>query len=119
MINPRARPCAEGTIRSTPIVAGRSVSKKTWTLVAAILGTSTAFIDESVVNVALPAIETDLGASGAAVQWVVNAYTLCLAALLLIGGAAGDRFGRRRIFLIGIGVFAAASIGCGLAASVA
>jgi EmrB/QacA subfamily drug resistance transporter len=118
MINPRARPCAEGSIRSTPIVAGLSLSKKTWTLIAAILGTSTAFVDESVVNVALPAIETDLGASAAVTQWVVNAYTLCLSALLLIGGAAGDRYGRRRVFMAGIAVFAAASVWCAVAANV-
>jgi EmrB/QacA subfamily drug resistance transporter len=116
MINPRARPCAEGTIRSTPIVAGLSLSKKTWTLIAAILGTSTAFVDESVVNVALPAIETDLGASAAVAQWVINAYTLCLSALLLIGGAAGDRYGRRRVFTAGSAIFAAASVWCAVAA---
>ena len=116
MINPRARPCAEGTIRSTPIVAGLSLSKKTWTLVAAILGTSTAFVDESVVNVALPAIETDLGASAAVAQWVINAYTLCLSALLLIGGAAGARYGRRRVFTAGSAIFAAASVWCAVAA---
>ena len=60
-----------------------------------------AFVDEFVVNVALPAMEKDLAASLATMQWVVNAYTLCLAALLLTGGAAGDQFGRRKIFAIG------------------
>lgn len=118
MINPRARPCAEGTIRSTSHVAGFAVSEKTWTLIAGILGSSTAFIDESVVNVALPSIETQLSAPVAVVQWVINAYTLCVAALLLIGGAAGDRFGRRQIFVTGIGIFAAASIWCGFARNV-
>jgi EmrB/QacA subfamily drug resistance transporter len=118
VINPRARPCAEGTIRSTSPIAGLALSEKTWTLVAGILGSSTAFIDESVVNVALPAIETQLGASVAVVQWVINAYTLCVAALLLIGGAAGDRFGRRRIFITGIGIFAVASIWCGFAQNI-
>ena len=83
-------------------------------LVATILGSSIAFIDESVVNVALPAIETDLGASVETIQWLINAYTLCLAALLLVGGAAGDRFGRRPIFMVGTGIFAAASVCCGL-----
>ena len=118
MINPRARPCAEGAIRSTPTVAGLPLGKKTWTLIAAILGTSTALVDESVVNIALPAIETDLGASAAVTQWVVNAYTLCLSALLLIGGAAGDRYGRRRVFTAGIAIFAAASVWCAVAADV-
>jgi EmrB/QacA subfamily drug resistance transporter len=118
VINPRARPCAEGTIRSTSPIAGLALSEKTWTLIACILGSSTPFIDESVVNVALPAIETQMSASVAVVQWVVNAYTLCVAALLLIGGAAGDRFGRRRIFITGIGIFAVASIWCGFARNV-
>jgi MFS family permease len=70
------------------------------------------------VNVALPAIETDLGASAAVTQWVVNAYTLCLSALLLSGGATGDRYGRRRVFTAGIAVFAAAPVCCAGAADV-
>ena len=74
-----------------------------------------AFVDESVVNVALPRMEADLHTSLSAMQWVINAYTLCMSALLLIGGAAGDRFGRRRIFMIGVSVFTLASISCGLA----
>jgi len=74
-----------------------------------------AFVDESVVNVALPRMEADLHTSLSAMQWVINAYTLCMSALLLIGGAAGDRFGRRRIFMIGISMFAVASVACGLA----
>jgi EmrB/QacA subfamily drug resistance transporter len=119
VINARARPCSAEKIRSTRVIGDLAISQKSWALIAAILGSSTAFIDESVVNVALPAIEADLGASVAVVQWVVNAYTLCLASLLLIGGAAGDRFGRRRIYVVGLTVFAAASIWCGLAPSVA
>ncbi len=74
-----------------------------------------AFIDGSVVSVALPAIQGDLGTSVRGAQWIVNAYMLMLAALILVGGAAGDRFGRRRIFVIGIVLFAAASIACGAA----
>ena len=74
-----------------------------------------AFVDESVVNVALPRIESDLGTTLAAMQWVVNAYTLCLSALLLIGGAAADQLGRRLIFLIGVSVLTVASVACGLA----
>ena len=62
----------------------------------------------------LPAIETDLAASVVVIQWIVNAYTLCLSAFLLIGGAAGDLFGRRRMFVIGVAIFAAASVWCGL-----
>jgi EmrB/QacA subfamily drug resistance transporter len=118
VINPRARPCSEGKIRSTPVIVAVTIPDKSWALIAAILGTSTAFIDESIVNVALPAIETDLGASAAVAQWLINAYTLCLSALLLVGGAAGDLFGRRRVFVLGIGLFAFASLWCGLAPSV-
>jgi EmrB/QacA subfamily drug resistance transporter len=77
-----------------------------------------AFVDESVVNVALPRIESDLQTTLSVMQWVINAYTLCMSALLLVGGAAADQFGRRRIFLIGVTVFAVASIGCGLAMDV-
>ncbi len=86
-------------------------------LAACIFASSLAFVDGSVVNVALPAIGESLKAGPAALQWVVNAYLLPLSALLLLGGAAGDRFGRRRVFLIGIALFAAASLVCVLAPS--
>jgi EmrB/QacA subfamily drug resistance transporter len=86
-------------------------------LAATILGSSMAFIDGTAVNVALPALQAGLGASVAEIQWVVEAYTLFLSSLLLVGGALGDRFGRRRIFLFGVAGFALASVGCGLAAS--
>ncbi|HEY2558233.1 MAG TPA: MFS transporter [Caldimonas sp.] len=88
------------------------------TLAATIVGSSLAFIDGSVVNVGLPAIEHDLassGASGASIGWLINAYLLPLGALVLLGGVAGDRFGRKRIFLTGITIFTAASLGCALA----
>jgi EmrB/QacA subfamily drug resistance transporter len=94
------------------------VRRRSWVLAAAILGSTLAFIDNSVVNVALPAIEGSLHTSLAAMQWVVNAYTLCMSALLLLGGAAADQFGRRLMFIVGVGIFAAASIGCGLASNV-
>jgi EmrB/QacA subfamily drug resistance transporter len=110
----RTAPCDEVFIRSARTAAPCTARQKTWVLVATTLGSSMAFIDGSVVNVALPAIEKDLASPLATVQWVVNAYELCLAALLLIGGAAGDQFGRRRLFVIGIAVFAAASIWCGV-----
>lgn len=87
-------------------------------LAAAILGSAMAFIDGTAVNIALPVMEASLAASIAAMQWVVNSYALFLAANLLIGGAAGDRFGRRRVFVIGIAIFTAASIWCGLAPEV-
>ncbi len=90
-------------------------SRKRWILVATVLGSSLTFIDGSALGVALPAIQSDLGAGPAAAQWITNAYLLTLGALVLTGGAAGDRFGRRRVFLIGIGLFVLASVGCGLA----
>jgi EmrB/QacA subfamily drug resistance transporter len=86
-----------------------------WVLAAAILGSSMAFIDSTALNVALPRIQTDLNATGVQVLWMVNAYTMFLAALILIGGALGDRFGRRRVFGAGIALFAGASLACGLA----
>jgi EmrB/QacA subfamily drug resistance transporter len=93
-------------------------AQKRWVLVASILGSSLAFIDGTVVNVALPAIQRDLSASVYQAQWVVESYALLLASLLLVGGALGDRLGRRRIFLIGVGIFGAASIACALSQSV-
>src|SRR5882672_10628729 len=118
MINPRARPCDQGAIRSVRDTSTCLEQQKRWVLVVTILASTMAYVDESVVNVALPAIETDLGTSVVVIQWLVNAYTLSLAALLLIGGAAGDRFGRRLVFVVGTGTFAAASVWCGLSASV-
>jgi len=90
-------------------------SSRPWVLAATILGSSMAFIDATVTNVALPAIQSELAMSVAAAQWVINAYLLPLGALILVGGAAGDRFGRRRIFMIGAVLFTAASMACGLA----
>ena len=119
MINPNAAPCDEGVIRSTRAAADCTARQKSWVLLATILASATANIDESVVNVALPAIEKDLAASVEVIQWLVNAYTLCLSALLLVGGAAADRYGRRKIFITGLAVFAAASLWCGLSPGVA
>ncbi|NJC40548.1 EmrB/QacA subfamily drug resistance transporter [Brevundimonas alba] len=95
-----------------------SAARKRWILAATVLGSSLTFIDGSALGVALPAIQRDLAAGTAAVQWVTNAYLLTLGALVLIGGAAGDRFGRRLVFLIGVAVFALASVACGLAPTV-
>jgi EmrB/QacA subfamily drug resistance transporter len=88
-----------------------------WVLPATILGSSMSFIDGSVVNVALPAMQRSLETSFGTMQWVINGYMLTLASLILIGGSAGDRFGRRRMFMIGLVGFAAASLACGLAPS--
>lgn len=115
MINPRGQPCDEGAIRSVRSVPRCVAARRGWILAATILGSSIAFIDGSVVNVALPAIERDLETSVTLIQWIINAYTLCLASLLLVGGAAGDLFGRRRVFATGIALFALASLWCGLA----
>jgi EmrB/QacA subfamily drug resistance transporter len=89
-----------------------------WILAAAILGTSMAFIDGTVVNVALPALQSSFRATVIDVQWVVEAYGLFLGALILVGGSAGDLFGRRRMFLSGVALFAVASAACGLARSI-
>ncbi len=118
MANPPALPCDELAIRSHRSVPACARARY-WALAVAVLGSTLAYVDESVVNVALPAIESALRTTLPAMQWVINAYTLCMSALLLIGGAAADRFGRRRMFVIGTGVFALGSLGCGLAASVA
>lgn len=90
-----------------------------WVLAATVLGSALTFIDGTVVSVALPAVGADLAAGSVALTWVVNAYTLALAALVLLGGSLGDRYGRRRVFLLGVVVFAAASAACGLAGGAA
>lgn len=93
-------------------------SHSTAVLATTILASSLAFVDGSVINVALPAIGRSLHADAAGLQWLVNAYLLPLSALLLLGGAAGDRFGRRRLLILGTLLFAAASVGCALSPSV-
>src|ERR671937_2267416 len=88
------------------------------TLVAAILGSGVATIDGTIVNVALPAIERDLGGGLVAQQWVANAYLLTLASLILIGGSLGDIFGERRVFAVGVAAFGVLSLACALAPDV-
>jgi len=110
-------PCEEGALLAgvaDPAVRG---SEK-WVLAATILGSSMAFIDGSVVNVALPAIQSALRSSLSDVQWVVAGYSLSLAALMLIGGSLGDLYGERRVFAIGVVLFACASAGCGLSPNI-
>ena len=94
-------------------------SARPFVLVATILASAMAFIDGSIVTIALPALQADLDASFSSLQWVVNAYALMLGGLILVGGGAGDRFGRRRIFTLGIAIFAVASLACALAPSAA
>src|SRR5438046_10717825 len=88
-----------------------------WVLAVAVLGSGMAFLDGTVVNVALPDIGRDLGASTAALQWILNGYLLTLASLILLGGSLGDRYGRRRIFVAGVALFTAASLLCAIAPS--
>ncbi|MGI8810354.1 MAG: MFS transporter [Acidimicrobiales bacterium] len=89
-----------------------------WVVAVAVLGSGLAFLDSTVVNVALPEIGRDLGASTGSLQWILNGYLLTLASLILLGGALGDRYGRRRIFVLGAGLFTAASLLCAVAPSV-
>src|SRR5213596_2696127 len=111
-------PCDESIIRSRPAAAPCSKLAGRWVLVATTLASSMAFIDGTVVNVALPALQANLNATIVDVQWVIEAYSLLLAALLLAGGSLGDHYGRRRVFLIGVTLFACASAWCGLAPNI-
>jgi len=108
-------PRDEGVIRSRTADAPCSPTSGPWILAATIIGSAMAFIDSTVTNVALPSIQTQLGATAVDAQWIVESYALFLAALILVGGSLGDHYGRRRIFTLGITVFALASVGCGIA----
>jgi len=110
--------CDENIIRSGPAGAPCSKTRGHWILAATILASSMAFIDGTVVNVALPALQTNLNATAADVQWVIESYALLLSALLLVGGSLGDHYGRRRVFLLGVAIFAAASALCGFAGNI-
>jgi EmrB/QacA subfamily drug resistance transporter len=110
-----ANPCDRGVVLCAPESGSPAASAQRWVLLASVLGSSMAFIDGTVVNVALPALQRELGATITDVQWVVEAYSLFLAALILVGGSLGDRYGRRRVFAWGTAVFAAASATCALA----
>ncbi len=115
MANIGRSPCDEGVIRSRTADAPCSPTSGPWILAATIIGSAMAFIDSTVTNVALPSIQTQLGATAVDAQWIVESYALFLAALILVGGSLGDHYGRRRIFTLGITVFALASVGCGIA----
>ena len=109
-------PCDEGVILGSPSPDIPCLqAAKPWILAATILASSMAFIDGSVVNVALVALQREFKATLVGVQWVVEAYALFLASLVLVGGSLGDIYGRRRIFALGIAIFAIASVACGLA----
>jgi EmrB/QacA subfamily drug resistance transporter len=107
-----------GAIPHDTAAVSCSVAQRRWTLVAAILGSSLAFVDGTVVNVALPAIQRELDATTADAQWVMESYALFLASLLLVGGVLGDRFGRRAVFMVGTALFTVSSVACALAGTV-
>src|SRR6185295_7676946 len=105
-------PMADGVAVQYGTAQGR------WVIVGAVLGSGVVFLDGTVVNVALPALSRDLHASVRGLQWILDSYLVTLSALLLFGGNAGDRYGRRRMFVAGLAGFVAASVLCGLAPSV-
>src|SRR6202050_1149769 len=111
-------PCDEAVIRSTGADVPCKAQVGRWILAATILASGMAFIDSTVVNIALPALQANLHATVVGVQWVVESYGLFLGALILVGGSLGDLLGRRLLFLIGVAVFAVASIACGFAANI-
>src|ERR1700719_1882813 len=111
-------PCDEAVMEAGSSAAPCAKSAEPWILAVAILGSSMAFIDGTIVNVALPALQKNLGGTVIDMQWVVEGYALFLSALILVGGSMGDLFGRRRMFLSGVAVFAVASARCGLAPNI-
>jgi EmrB/QacA subfamily drug resistance transporter len=116
-----SEPLARGPdARTAPVHVDLTIgsTRGRWVIAATVLGSGIVMIDGTVVNIALPVIGRDFGTGIAALQWTVTAYTLTLSAFLLIGGALGDRYGRRRVFLIGVAWFAVASLLCGLAPSI-
>jgi EmrB/QacA subfamily drug resistance transporter len=111
-------PCADGVIRAGAVASAPTDTRTgRWVLAATILGSSMTFIDGTVVNVALPVLQKELGASVTDAQWIVESYALMLSALLLVGGSLGDRYGRRRVYAAGVAIFALASVWCGLSPS--
>ncbi|HEY9846846.1 MAG TPA: MFS transporter, partial [Candidatus Caenarcaniphilales bacterium] len=118
MANIVKQPCDEGVLRARSCTHACPRNARPWVLLATILGSSMVFIDSTVVNVALPVLQAELNATVVQVQWIVESYALFLAALILVGGSLGDHFGRRRIFVYGVALFALASAWCGLAPDV-
>src|SRR5213594_856610 len=111
-------PCDEAVIRSGSARVPCGEEARLWILAATILGSSMAFIDSTVVNVALPALQASFRATVVDVQWLVESYGLFLGALILVGGSLGDLFGRRPVFVAGVGMFALASVVCGVSSSI-
>jgi EmrB/QacA subfamily drug resistance transporter len=112
------QPCDEALIRAGAPGAPCAHKSRQWVLAATILGSSMAFIDSTAVNVALPALQSNLQATVVDVQWVIESYGLFLSALILTGGALGDSLGRRIMFLVGVVVFAVASAACGFSSTI-
>src|SRR5713226_4468360 len=110
-------PCDEAVIRSVSVRVWCGEEARLWILAATILGSSMAFIDSTVVNIALPALQASFRATVVDVQWVIESYGLFLGALILVGGSLGDLFGRRLMFVVGVIIFAVASICCGAASN--
>src|SRR5437762_8132358 len=110
--------CDEAAVRTGASESPCKPESRNWVLAATILGSSMAFIDSTVVNVALPALQSSLHATVVDVQWVIESYGLFLSALILVGGALGDSFGRRAMFLLGVAGFAVASVGCGFSSTI-
>jgi EmrB/QacA subfamily drug resistance transporter len=108
-------PCDAGVLRGAPETPGCAAYARRWVLAVTILGSSVAFLEGSIINVALPAIQRGLDATVGEMQWIASVYTLLLAALTLAAGSLGDRFGRRRLFVLGLAILAAASAAAGLA----
>src|SRR6516162_5744573 len=117
MANMAKPPCDEAVILANPCVEPSPTSGG-WVIATTILGSSMAFIDGTVVNIALPALQSALSATISEVRWVVEAYALLLGALLLTGGALGDLYGRRKVFAAGVALFSLASAWCGLAPNI-
>jgi EmrB/QacA subfamily drug resistance transporter len=116
MISQFKQPCDEAVVHSARECKGSAVGK--WVLAATIVGSSMTFIDGTVINVALPVLQSKLNASAAQAQWIVESYALTLSALILVGGALGDKYGRRRIFNLGVAIFTLTSLWCGLVSDV-
>src|SRR5215217_2221805 len=112
------QPCDVGVINRTRGAAPCHPSSRPWVIAAASLGSGMAFLDSTVMNVTLPAVQVNLDLSAREVQWVYGAFALVLAAFLLVGGTLGDHYGRRRVFVLGAAIFAAASVWCALAPGV-
>lgn len=108
----------DGSGAAAPATVELGSSQGRWVLVATVAGSGMAMLDSTVVNIALPRMGEDLGADVAGLQWILNGYLLALASLILLGGSLGDRFGRRRVFTLGVTWFAVASLLCGIAPSV-